>query len=65
MSELTLLIPAKYEAESLPLVLEELKNYDFKILISLEENDKTTIDAIQGYKCELLFQRQKVWLCFN
>ena len=59
MSELTLLIPAKYEAESLPLVLEELKNYDFKILISLEENDKTTIDAIQGYKCELLFQRQK------
>ena len=46
MSELTLLIPAKKEAESLPIFLDELKKYDFKILIVLEEKDKETIDAI-------------------
>ena len=46
MSELTLLIPAKNEAESLPIFLDELEKYDFKILIVLEEKDKETIDAI-------------------
>ena len=46
MSELTLLIPAKKEAESLPIFLDELTRYDYKILIVLEERDKETIDAI-------------------
>ena len=35
MPELTLLIPAKKEAESLPIFLNELKEYNFKILIVL------------------------------
>ena len=30
MSDLTLIIPAKNEKESLPKVLDELKGYDFK-----------------------------------
>ena len=47
MSNLTLLIPAKKESESLPIFLEELNKYDFKKLIVLEEQDKETINAIQ------------------
>ena len=31
MNELTLIIPAKNEAESLPAVLDELKKYNYKI----------------------------------
>ena len=30
MNKLTLLIPAKHEPESLPIVLKELDKYDFK-----------------------------------
>ena len=30
MSELTLLIPAKYEKEALPVFLDEIKNYNYK-----------------------------------
>ena len=30
MKDLTLIIPAKKEAESLPLVLDELKDYNLK-----------------------------------
>ena len=37
MENLTLVIPAKYEKESLPSVLNELKNYNLNILIVLEE----------------------------
>ena len=39
MENLTLVIPAKNEEESLPLVIEELKKYNLKIIIVLEEND--------------------------
>ena len=37
MENLTLVIPAKNEEESLPLVIEELKKYNLKIIIVLEE----------------------------
>ena len=37
---LTLVIPAKNEKESLPEVLEELKKYPYEINVVLEENDK-------------------------
>lgn len=47
MSNLTLLIPAKKESESLPIFLEELNKYNFKKLIVLEEDDKETINVIQ------------------
>ena len=36
MEKLTLIIPAKEEAESLPKVLLELKNYSYNIIIILE-----------------------------
>ena len=33
MKDITLIIPAKNESESLPLVLEELKSFEYKIFI--------------------------------
>ncbi len=59
MKNLTLVIPAKKEKESLPNVLEELKKYEFKILIVLEENDIETIEAIKQFDCEILYQKSK------
>ena len=44
MKELTLIIPAKEESNSLPKVLEEVKNLELKKLIVLAENDYETIN---------------------
>ncbi len=54
---LTLVIPAKNEKESLPLVLNELKIYNFKIKVVLEREDIETINAIKNYNCEIVFQK--------
>jgi glycosyltransferase involved in cell wall biosynthesis len=59
MSHLTLVIPAKNEGQSLPVVLDELKDYDFKKIIVLEKNDHETINAIKGFDCEILYQINK------
>ena len=59
MEKLTLIIPAKNEAESLPKVLLELKNYGFKIIIILEETDKDTIKAIKNFECKIVYQAGK------
>ena len=58
MKNLTLIIPAKNEKESLPSVLNELKNFECKIKIILEESDKETIDAIKSFNCDLIFQKK-------
>ena len=59
MEKLTLIIPAKNEAESLPEVLLELKNYSFKIIIILEETDKDTLAAIKNFECQIVYQTGK------
>ena len=59
MHDLTLVIPAKNERESLPGVLDELKPFNLKILIILEKNDIETINSISDYHCELVFQKNK------
>ncbi|MDC3117995.1 glycosyltransferase family 2 protein [Candidatus Pelagibacter sp.] len=59
MHDLTLVIPAKNERESLPGVLDELKPFNLKILIILEKNDIETINSISDYDCELVFQKNK------
>ena len=46
MNDLTLIIPAKNESETLPLVLKSLKDFDFKIIVSLKKNDIKTINSI-------------------
>ena len=59
MENLTLVIPAKNERESLPSVLDELKRFNLKIIIVLEKNDLDTIESIKGYNCEILYQKNK------
>ena len=59
MEDLTLLIPAKKEKESLPQVLNEIKNLKVKILIVLEESDHDTINSIKEFNCEILYQKNK------
>jgi glycosyltransferase involved in cell wall biosynthesis len=57
MNELTLLIPAKNEAESLPIVLDELKKYNYKINIILHFDDLDTIQAIKKYDINIIYQK--------
>ena len=59
MDQLTLVIPAKNEKESLPIVLAELKKYNIKTIVILEKSDVDTINAISKFDCDLLFQNQK------
>ena len=48
-SNLTLVIPAKEEKESLPIVLRELVNYDFKKKVIVDKNDTDTIDEAKKF----------------
>lgn len=59
MDDLTLVIPAKKEKESLPDVLNELKNYNLKIIIILEKTDSETIRSIENFKCKIVYQDNK------
>ena len=56
MSDLTLIIPAKNEKESLPKVLDELKGFNFRKNVILEASDKLTIEAIKTYDCKIIYQ---------
>ena len=56
MKELTLVIPAKNEAECLPTVLNELKNFDCKIIIVVPETDLNTQNSIKNFDCEIITQ---------
>ena len=59
MKNLTLVIPAKEEKESLPKVLNELKKYKLKKIVVLEKKDIYTIKSIRNHSCTVLFQRKK------
>ncbi len=56
MKKLTLLIPAKNERDSLPIVLDEIQNLGFDAKIILKEDDKETINAIKNFSYEILYQ---------
>ena len=56
MNDLTLVIPAKNEAESLPKVLEELQKFNYNISVVLHKTDHQTIKSIENYNVELVFQ---------
>ena len=49
MKNLTLIIPAKQESESLPKVLKEIHDLDCEIIIILESEDIETIDSIKDF----------------
>ena len=56
MKELTLVIPAKNEAKCLPIVLNELKNFDCKIIIVVPETDLNTQNSIKNFNCKIIKQ---------
>ena len=56
MKDLTLIIPAKNEAESLPSVIDAISYLDCDIIISLKEDDIETINSIKNKKVELYHQ---------
>ena len=58
MNNLTLIIPAKKEKESLSKVLDELKPYNYKIVVVLEKEDYETIESIKDRECKILFQKK-------
>ena len=56
MKELTLVIPAKNEAECLPKVLNELKNFDCKKIIIIPKTDLNTQNAVKDFDCKIITQ---------
>ncbi len=60
MKDLTLIIPAKNEAESLPRFLNELKYLNLKILVVLQKEDLSTQNSIKNLKnVEILIQKKE------
>jgi len=57
MKNLTLLIPAKNESESLPRVLDEVRELNCKKKIILSFDDVETINAIRNYDVEIIYQK--------
>ena len=49
MKDLTLVIPAKNESESLPKVLDELKDYNLKKIVVIPKEDNGTRDSIKNF----------------
>ena len=59
-TNLTLIIPTKLEAESLPIFLNELKYYKFKKLIVLQKDDMETQKAISNIDgIDIIIQKKK------
>jgi glycosyltransferase involved in cell wall biosynthesis len=59
VKNLTLVIPSKYESESLPQVLKEIKDLECKVIVVLESTDTQTIEAIKDFDCKILYQSGK------
>jgi len=60
MDNLTLIMPAKNESESLPQVLDDLKKFKLKTIIVLEKEDFRTIESINKYQdIVILYQENK------
>ena len=50
MTDLTIIIPAKNEKESLPKVLQSLQKLNHKVIVSLPKNDVETKNSIKNFK---------------
>ena len=59
ITDVTLVIPAKNESESLPRVLDELNKFEVKKLVVMSENDTDTFDSIKSYNAKVFFQTGK------
>ena len=56
MNNLTLIIPAKNEKESLPHVINEIKDLDCIKMVVLSSNDLETINAIKDLDVQIIYQ---------
>ena len=56
MKNLTLVIPARKEKESLPQVIDEIKNLDCKKKVILAPDDIDTINAIKNLNVDIIYQ---------
>ena len=59
MNNLTLVIPAKYEALPLPIVFKEIEKLDCKKIVVLEAKDIETVNSIKNYECQIIYQKKK------
>ena len=59
MSDLTLIIPAKKEAESLPIFLKEIDRFEYKKLIVLQKEDLETKKALENIKNIEIYEQKK------
>ncbi len=59
MENLTLVIPAKFEAATLPIVLKEINdlNINCKKIVVIPKYDEETKNALKGTDCEILIQK--------
>ena len=57
MTNLTLIIPAKNEKESLPKVLELLKKSNYDVIVSLKKDDLETINSIKKFNIKIYEQK--------
>jgi glycosyltransferase involved in cell wall biosynthesis len=58
-NDVTIIIPAKQESASLPIVLKNLEKYNFVILVIIDRTDIKTIESIKYLKHKLIFQQKK------
>ena len=58
MTNLSIIIPAKKEPESLPFVLDQFKNLGYEVYVILESEDKVTINSIKEKKCNIIYQKK-------
>ena len=56
-NDLTLIIPAKNETESLPIFLKELKKYKFKILIVVDSKDNNDYSMLKSKNVKIKDQK--------
>ena len=59
MSDLTLIIPAKKEAESLPIFLKEIERFEYKKLIVLQKEDLETKKVLENIKNIEVYEQKK------
>jgi len=60
MENLTLIIPAKNESESLPIFLNELQKYNCKKMVVLQKDDLKTIESLKDYNEVEIFEQNQL-----
>ena len=63
MKDVTLVIPAKFESESLPKVISELQKFSVKKIVVMPKDDLLTFNSIKKYKCKIIFQKKDGFGC--